>query len=136
MNYRGKVVVVTGASSGIGYDAARELARRGSTIVGVARREALLQRLVTECRAWSPDASYLCGDLGERSFAERVIEDTVTRHRRIDVLVNNAGIPSHNQIYDVTADDVERLMRVNFLSSVWTTLAAIPHMLAQGAGRS
>ncbi len=134
MDHRGRVVVITGASSGIGYDAAREFARRGSTIVGVARREALLQRLVTECRAWSADASYLCGDLGERSFAERVVEDTVARHGRIDVLVNNAGIPSHKQIYDVTADDVERLMRVNFLSSVWTTLAAIPHMLAQGGG--
>jgi short-subunit dehydrogenase len=97
MDHRGKVVVVTGASSGIGYDAAREFARRGSTIVGVARREELLKRLVTECRSCSPNSSHLCGDLGERSFAERVVEDTVTRHARIDVLVNNAGIPSHNQ---------------------------------------
>lgn len=134
MDYRGKVVVITGASSGIGYDAAREFARRGATVVGVARREALLQRLVSECRSTSPASSYLCGDLGERVFAERVVEDTVLRHGRIDVLVNNAGLPSHNQIYDVTADDVERLMRVNFLASVWTTLAAIPHMLAQGGG--
>ena len=134
MDYRGKVVVVTGASSGIGYDAAREFARRGATVVGVARREALLQRLVAECRTTSPASSYLCGDLGERAFAERVVEDTVLRHGRIDVLVNNAGLPSHNQIYDVTADDVERLLRVNFLASVWTTLAAIPHMLAQGGG--
>ncbi len=134
MDYRGKVIVVTGASSGIGYDASREFARRGGTIVGVARRERLLQRLIAECRSSSPSSSYLCGDLGERAFAERVVEDTVTRHARLDVLINNAGIPSHNQIYDVTADDVERLMRVNFLSSVWTTLAAIPHMLAQGGG--
>ena len=134
MDYRGKVVIVTGASSGIGYDAAREFARRGGTIVGVARREPHLQRLVAECRNWSPSSSYLCGDLGERAFAERVVTDTAARHGRIDVLVNNAGIPSHNQIYDVTADDVERLMRVNFLASVWTTLAVIPHMLAQGGG--
>ncbi len=134
MNYRGKVVVVTGASSGIGYDTAREFARRGSTVVGVARREDLLKRLVSECRGNSPASSYLCGDLGERSFAERVVDDSVATHGRIDVLVNNAGIPSHKQIYDVTADDVERLMRVNFLSGVWTTLAAIPHMLVQGGG--
>ena len=58
----------------------------------------------------------------------------MARHGRIDVLVNNAGIPSHKQIYDVTADDVERLMRVNFFACVWTTLAAIPHMLRQGGG--
>ncbi|MFI5365758.1 MAG: SDR family NAD(P)-dependent oxidoreductase [Candidatus Binatia bacterium] len=134
MNYRGKVTVVTGASSGIGYDAAKEFARRGSTIVGVARREHLLQRLVAECRSWSPNSSYLCGDLGERSFAERVVDETVAAHGRIDILVNNAGMPSHKQIYDVSADDVERLLRVNFLSSVWTTLAVIPHMLTQGGG--
>ncbi len=134
MDYRGKVVVVTGASSGIGYDAAKEFARRGSTIVGVAWRETLLQRLVAECRRWSPNSSYLWGDLGERSFAERVVEETVTAHGRIDILINNAGMPSHKQIYDVSADDAERLLRVNFLSSVWTTLAAIPRMLAQGGG--
>jgi short-subunit dehydrogenase len=134
MDYRGRVVVVTGASSGIGRDAARAFARRGATVVGVARREALLQRLVEECRADAADASYLCGDLGERAFAERVVTDTIARHGRLDVLVNNAGLPSHAQIYDVTADTVERLMRVNFLSCVWTTLAALPPMLAQGGG--
>jgi short-subunit dehydrogenase len=134
MDYRGKVVVITGASSGIGYDAAKEFARRGATVVGVARREHLLQRLVEECKQWSPDASYVCGDIGERAFAQSVVKDTVGRHARLDVLVNNAAIPSHKQIYDVTVDDVERLTRVNFLACVWTTLAAIPPMLAQGGG--
>jgi short-subunit dehydrogenase len=134
MEYRGAVVIVTGASSGIGYDAAVAFARRGSTVVGVARRAPRLEQLVAECRRHAPASSYLCGDLGERAFAERCIADTVAAHGRLDVLVNNAGIPSHAQIYDVTAADVERLMRVNFLASVWTTLAAIPHMLAGGGG--
>ncbi|MEW6271747.1 MAG: SDR family NAD(P)-dependent oxidoreductase [Thermodesulfobacteriota bacterium] len=134
MDYRAKVAVVTGASSGIGYDLARELARRGSTVVGVARRAELLVRLVAECRAASPASSYLCGDLGERSFAEHVVNETVRVQGRLDILVNNAGVPSHKQIYDVSADEVEHLLRVNFLSCVWTTLAAIPHMLVQGGG--
>jgi len=134
MHYGGKVVIVTGASSGIGWDAALEFARRGATVVGVARREPELRRLAEECRALAADASYLCGDLGEQGFAENVIAEAVARHGRLDILINNAGIPSHKQIYDLTAAEVERVMRVNFLSSVWTTLAALPHLLNTGAG--
>jgi NAD(P)-dependent dehydrogenase (short-subunit alcohol dehydrogenase family) len=82
MQYRGKVVIVTGASSGIGHDAARRFAHMGATIVGVARKESLLKRLVDECRPVSPASSYLCGDLGERAFAKAVIENVVKRARR------------------------------------------------------
>jgi short-subunit dehydrogenase len=134
MNYAGKVVIVTGASSGIGWDAALQFAGRGATVVGVARREAELQRLQEQCRATGAAASYICGDLGEREFAEGAIAETVARHGRLDILVNNAGIPSHKQIYDLSAAEVEKVMRVNFLSGVWTTLAAIPHLLNTGAG--
>jgi short-subunit dehydrogenase len=133
MDYRGKVVIVTGASSGIGYVSAKAFARRGSTVVAVARREELLRKLVAEC-AGGGTVEYLAGDLSERAFAERVIDDTVARHGRLDVLVNNAAISKHKQIYHMTADEAEYVMRVNFLSCVWTTLAAIPYMLRQGGG--
>ena len=134
MDYRGKVVIVTGASSGIGYEAARAFAERGATVIGVARREDRLQRLAEECREHSPASSYLRGDLGEQAFAERVVEETVSVHGRLDVLINNAGISKHKQIYHLSADEAESVMRVNFLSAVWTTLAAIPPMLVQGEG--
>jgi short-subunit dehydrogenase len=132
--WRDRVVVLTGASSGIGRVTARACAERGSRVVAVARREALLASLVEECRKGSPDSCYLAGDLGQRSFAEHVIDETVRRFGRIDVLVNNAAITKHKQIYHVAAEEVERVMAVNFLSCVWTTLAAIPHMLKQGEG--
>jgi short-subunit dehydrogenase len=132
MNYRGKVAVVTGASSGIGYHAALALAERGCTVVGVARRQAELEELTSRCRRHASDSTFMAGDLGERAFAEHVVNDSARRFGRLDILVNNAGIPMHKQIYDVTPDDVELVMRVNFMSSVWTTLAAIPHMLLLG----
>ena len=134
MDYHGKIVVVTGASSGIGYVTAVAFARRGATVIGVARREQRLQQLMQECRAASPDSWYLCGDLGERGVAEKVIDDTVARHGRLDILVNNAAISKHKQIYHTSAEEADLVMRVNFMSCVWTTFAAIPVMLRQGGG--
>src|SRR5215468_373154 len=134
VDYNGKIVLVTGASSGIGYVTATAFARRGSTVVGVARREARLQQLIAECQPHAPASSYMVGDLGERGVAERVVEDTVGRHGRLDILINNAAISKHKQIYHMTADEAEAVMRINFLSAVWATFAAIPHMLRHGGG--
>jgi short-subunit dehydrogenase len=131
---RGSVVLVTGASSGIGRVTARRFASRGATVMAVARREALLRQLVEECQADSSESAYLAGDLGERTFAEQVVDQTVARYGRLDVLVNNAAVSKHKQIYHMSADEAEMVMRVNFLSCVWTTLAAIPYMLRQGGG--
>jgi short-subunit dehydrogenase len=103
-------------------------------VLGVARREDRLRRLVEECQEHSPASSYLAGDLSERAFAERVIEEALSLHGRLDVLINNAGIPKHKQIYHVSAEEAEYVLRVNFLSAVFTTLAAIPPMLCQGEG--
>jgi len=69
VEYRGKVVVVTGASSGIGYVTAKAFAQRGSTVVAVARRESLLQKLVAECQVQSPKSHYIAGDLGDQQAA-------------------------------------------------------------------
>jgi short-subunit dehydrogenase len=134
MDYTDKVVIVTGASSGIGWVTARAFAKRGAIVVGVARREALLEKLIEECRPSSPRSIYLAGDLGERTFAEHVVDETVRRFGRLDVLVNNAAISKHKQIFHMTADEAELVMRVNFLSCVWTTFAAIPHLLNGGGG--
>jgi short-subunit dehydrogenase len=125
------VALVTGASSGIGYETALAFARRGARVVGVARREDRLRALIEACGG---RVSYLAGDLGDQAFAERIVADTLARHDRIDVLVNNAAMPKHKQIYDLTPAEAEIVMRVNFLSPVWTTLAVLPPMLAQGGG--
>ncbi len=134
MDYREKIVVVTGASSGIGYETARAFARRGAVVVGVARREERLKKLLDECRPSSPRSSYLRGDLGEREFAEKVIDVTVQKYGRLDVLINNAAVSKHKQLYHISADEAEYVMRVNFMSCLWTTFAAIPPMLSQGGG--
>jgi uncharacterized protein len=134
MGYEGKTVIITGASSGIGYVTAKAFAERGATVVAVARRREQLDRLASECRAFSLRSDCFVGDLGQREFAESVVDETIRRFGRIDVLVNNAGMPMHKHIFHTTADDAERVLRVNYLSSVWTTLAVLPQMLRQGGG--
>jgi short-subunit dehydrogenase len=134
VDYRDRVVIVTGASSGIGYVTAKAFAQRGAVVVAVARREERLRQLLEECRVHSPASFYLAGDVGERAFAERVVEHAVAQHGRLDVLINNAGISKHKQIYHMSADEADYVMRVNFMSCVWTTLAAIGAMLNSGGG--
>ncbi len=129
-----QVVIVTGASSGIGREAALEFARRGFTVVGVARREGLLESLTAACREHSPASFHLCGDLGDRDFACRIVPLVEERLGRVDVLINNAAISKHKHIFHTSTDEAEAVMRINFLSCVWTTLSAIPVFLRGGGG--
>jgi short-subunit dehydrogenase len=133
-SWQDRVVLLTGASSGIGRDCAIELARRGAVVIAVARREKLLASLREECRATSPRSDFLCGDLGDRAFAEHAVDETLHRCGRLDVLINNAGQSLHKQIYHTSAEDAAQVMQVNFMSCVWTTFAAIPAMLRQQSG--
>jgi len=133
MDFRAKVAVVTGASSGIGRVTATTLAKAGATVVATARREHLLREVSDSCREYTADSCHIAGDLGDKAFAEQLIEETIERFGRIDILVNNAAVPMHRPIYEISVQQAEDVMRVNFLSCLWTTFAAIPHMLIQGA---
>jgi NAD(P)-dependent dehydrogenase (short-subunit alcohol dehydrogenase family) len=133
MDFHAKVAVVTGASSGIGRVTALSLAQAGATVVATARRENLLQEVSAACREHTSDSCHIAGDLGEKAFAQQLVDETVERFGRIDILINNAAVPMHRPIYEISAEDAEDVMRINFLSCLWTSFAAIPHMLVQGA---
>ena len=79
MDFRAKVAVVTGASSGIGRVTAVALARAGATVIATARRESLLQEVSASCCEHTPDSCYIAGDLGDRQFAQGLIEEAVER---------------------------------------------------------
>jgi short-subunit dehydrogenase len=134
LDLRERVAVVTGASSGIGRATALAFARAGATVRAVARREPLLREVAEACRRFTPASDHLAGDLGERGFAERVVEETAARHGRLDVLVNNAAMPLRKLVYRIPVEEAEAALRTNFLSVLWSTWAAIPVMLRQGEG--
>ena len=134
MDYRDRVVVVTGASSGIGRQVALDFAARGAALVISARRGDLLAATARECEARGGRVEAMTGDVAERTFIAEMVARAVRRFGRLDVVVNNAGISKHKQAYHLTPDEVEYVMRVNFLAPAILTLAALPQMLRQGEG--
>ena len=134
MDYRGRVVIVTGASSGIGRQVALDFAARGASLVLAARRAERLAEVAAECEERGGVVEAMTGDVAERTFVENVAARALRRFERIDVVVNNAGISKHKQIYHVTPDDVEYVLRVNLLAPIHLALAALPAMLRRGEG--
>ena len=134
MEIQGQVAVVTGASSGIGAATAVELARQGATVVAVARRPEPLEDTAARCRQHTIGSMAVPADLNDGDECQRVIATAVERHGSVDIVVNNAGISMHKHAADTSADDVERVLRINFLAAVHTTMAALPGMLERGQG--
>ncbi len=116
-----RIAVVTGASSGIGEATARELARRGWTCVLLARRAERLEPLAAELEG----AFEVC-DVSDRAEVERVAAAILERHSRIDLLVNNAGIPGRGDFFTLDAERIEAVIRTNYLGGVWLTRALEP----------
>jgi NAD(P)-dependent dehydrogenase (short-subunit alcohol dehydrogenase family) len=132
----GAVVLITGGSRGLGYAIASRFAHRPVRLVLAARDMAELEQAQTKLLAehphLRPEDFYLVGaDLADPAECRRLIEEAFTRFGRIDVLVNNAGIIGVGPIEALTADDFERTMRVNFLSAMQVTWAALPKLRAQ-----
>ena len=134
MDIAGRVAVVTGASSGIGAAVATDLARRGATVVAVARRKDRLDEIIETCRQHAPASMACPADVSTRAECEGVIATAEERFGRVDIVVNNAGISIHRNAARTTSDDVERLMAVNFFAAVYLTNAALAGMLERHEG--
>lgn len=132
---RGRVAIVTGASSGIGRAVALDLAARGATVIACARRGPLLEEVAAACRRTAPESEAAVLDVADRGAVEALVNRILERHGRVDVLVNNAGISMRVHATRLTVEDVERVMAVNFMGAVTATLAVLPSMLRRRAGR-
>jgi len=127
--YKDKVVIITGASSGIGRELAYQLASQGACLALAARNAARLETVCGECQTCGGQALVIPTDVGEKKQCEAVIRQTVERYGRIDVLVNNAGITMWAYFEDLqNLDTFERIMQVNYLGSVYCTYYALPYL--------
>lgn len=129
-----RVVLITGASSGIGAATAELAARLGDVVGIVARRRERLDEVLQHCRNSVPECAMWVADLGDPSHAVQIAEEATATFGRIDVLVNNAAVPMRRTVPRLTMGEVERTMRVNFLSPVAMTMAVLPAMLDRGSG--
>jgi len=129
--FAGKVALVTGASSGIGYGTAVHFAREGCSLSVTGRNKDALKRLVDECRQQGlQDGQVLTivGDVGKAEDRERIIDETVRKFGRLDVLVNNAGILTMGSCENTDMAEYDELFNINVKAPFHLTKLAIPHL--------
>lgn len=126
-----KVVVVTGASAGIGEALARRLAKAGALPVLVARRA---ERLAEVAGACGPGALAVPADVTVRAQVQGVVEAALAHHGRIDVWINNAGRGITRNVSTLTDDDLDEMITVNVKSALYGMQSVLPHFMARGTG--
>lgn len=129
---RGKVAIVTGASSGIGRATAVTFARAGASVVTVARSKGALQELVREIEAEGGTATAVAADLTDPDAIEKVVAETVAAYGQIDVLVNAAGIIGNGTIEDTSLADWDQMFAINLRGPFYLMQQAMPYLVESG----
>ncbi len=130
----GRVVAITGASSGIGEATALAYARAGATVALAARRADRLDSVATRIRAAGGTASTRVTDVSREDEARAFVEEAHADHGRLDVLVNNAGVMHLGRIEGAPLDEWRRMVDVNVMGTLYCTHTALSLMSAQGSG--
>jgi NADP-dependent 3-hydroxy acid dehydrogenase YdfG len=133
-NIAGKVVVITGASSGLGEATARYLAERGATVVLGARRMERLQALVDQITQAGSKAFARATDVTDTAQVQALVDTAVEKYGRIDVILNNAGVMPHSPLERRKIDDWNRTIDINIKGVLYGIAAALPHMQRQKSG--
>lgn len=127
-DFHDNVVIITGASRGIGAELARQLSAQGAKLVLGARNTDLLAAVRNSCANPSDIRVVKC-DVNDKAQCKHLVEETVRAFSRIDTLINNAGIGMHSNFEDLADPDVlDDVMRVNYLGSVYCTYYALPYI--------
>jgi short-subunit dehydrogenase len=134
MNFAGKVVCITGASSGIGRALARELSRLGARVAVLARREERLRELCATIRAEGGTAEFAVADAADRVAVHAAIRTTTGRLGPCDIMIANAGVSGPNTATDLNVSIAEQALRINLLGVIYAFDAVLPDMLARGSG--
>lgn len=131
-NIEGKVVVITGASSGLGEAAARALSRHGAKLVLGARRLDRLQALAIELAL--PDESVVQTDVTDYQQVKHLVDRAAQSHGRVDVIINNAGLMPLSPLERGKVEDWDRMIDVNIKGVLYGIAAALPYMKARKSG--
>ncbi|MDE1828722.1 MAG: SDR family oxidoreductase [Thaumarchaeota archaeon] len=131
---KGQIVIVTGASSGIGYATALAVAKAGAKIVAGARRKDRLEQLQKEIEKMGGECITVACDVTKRSDCENLIDVAIKKWNRVDILINNAGLMPLSFVKNLKVEEWDRMVDVNIKGVLYCTAAAIPHLLKQKSG--
>ncbi|CAG4916474.1 unnamed protein product [Colias eurytheme] len=130
--FRGKVVLITGASSGIGAQTALDFSKLGASLIITGRNKTNLEDVAKQCEELSPEKlkpfTVIC-DINKESEIEKLIEESFKRFDRLDVLVNNAGILGSGSIEKTTLEQFDNIMTTNMRSPYYLTMLAVPYLI-------
>ena len=136
MNWKNKVILLTGASSGIGAALAVELAKRGAILGLLARREDLLKELADKCENVGGKARVLVGDVVDEKVVQESADALRNEFGKIDILIANAGIGGNNaETRNLNAVAVKKVIDINLIGAVNAVAAVLPQMLEKGIGQ-
>lgn len=133
-NIQGKIVVITGASSGLGEATTRMLSAQGATVVLGARRLDSIQKIVSELSARGAKALAVATDVVRQEQVKNLVDSAVERFGRVDVLINNAGLMPHSPLDRFKVADWEQMIDVHLKGLMYGIAAALPHMIRQKSG--
>ena len=134
MNFKDKVIVITGASSGIGEASAEEFAKRGANIVLVARRKDKLEKVEKSLTKYPVKILSVICDVSEKEQVKQMVEKVLETFPQVDVLVNNAGFVIYGKVEELSIEDVESQMKTNYFGTIYCTKLFLPHFLKQNSG--
>jgi NADP-dependent 3-hydroxy acid dehydrogenase YdfG len=134
-NIEGKIIVITGASSGLGEAAARHLSAQGACVVLGARRSDRIQKLANELNENGRKALAIQTDVTHYDQVKKLVDSAVQTYGRIDVLINNAGLMPLSPIDRLKIDDWDRMIDVNIKGVLYGIAAALPYMKEQKSGQ-
>ena len=134
MNFRNKVVVITGASSGIGEASAIKFAKKNAKVVLVARRKEKLLQVQKKISKYT-DSILVCQcDVSNKLQVKEMRDIVLDTFGRIDVLVNNAGFVIYGRVLELSIEEIESQMETNYFGMIYCTKNFLPHMIEQGTG--
>lgn len=135
MDLQDRVVIVTGASAGIGWATVLALGDAGAHVVATARRSERLEQLAEQFTPFNGRILTIPGNIQEESFCQQLIAQTVAEFGRVDVLINNAGLGHKSSVAEMSSEDIETIWDTNVSGLLYASQAAIVQMKQQEGGR-
>ncbi len=134
MDFKNKVVLITGASSGIGKQTAIEFAKLGSSIILVARRKNKLEQVENELKQFNVNTLVCVCDVSKKDQVEELSKIVLQKFNSIDILVNNAGFAIYGLVSDLSINEIESQMKTNYFGMIYCVKNFLPLMLKKKSG--